>query len=222
MIIGSINVNGVGAAPKKKWVRKLCQDNHLNFIGIQESKTDKVDTNLIHSLWGNQRCDFACKLANGSSGGIIAIWDDSLFHKHKTIYCEDGFLAIFGKWIKIGVVCLMIVVYAPQDLKEKITLWNKISNLIHSHQEMVIVLGDFNEVRCQNERLGTVFCTRGAKLFNDFIYNSELVDLPMGGKKFTRMNKYGTKLSKIDRILVTQQFLSRWPNAQLTALPRDL
>ena len=86
MIIGSINVNGVGAAPKKKWVRKLCQDNHLNFIGIQESKTDKVDTNLVHSLWGNQRCDFACKLANGSSGGIIAIWDDSLFHKHKTIH----------------------------------------------------------------------------------------------------------------------------------------
>nr|GEV08879.1 RNA-directed DNA polymerase, eukaryota [Tanacetum cinerariifolium] len=173
-------------------------DNHLNFIGTQESKTDKVDTNLIHSLWGNQRCEFACKLANGSSGGIIAIW------------------------IKIGVVCLMIEVYAPQDLKKKITLWNTISNLILSHQEMAIVLSDFNEVRCQNERLGTVFCNKGAKLFNDFIYNCDLVDLPMGGRKFTRMNKYGTKLSKIDRILVTQHFVSMWPNAQLTALPSDL
>ncbi|GJZ96199.1 cytochrome P450 [Tanacetum coccineum] len=60
----------------------------------------------------------------------------------------------------------------------------------------------------------------GAKLFNDFIY--DLVDLLMGGRKFTRMNKYGTKLSKIDRILVTQHFLSMCPNAQRTALPRDL
>ncbi|GJT24419.1 cytochrome P450 [Tanacetum coccineum] len=44
----------------------------------------------------------------------------------------------------------------------------------------------------------------------------------MGGRKFTRMNKYGTKLSKIDRILDTQHFLSMWPNAQLIALPRYL
>ncbi|GJS31865.1 putative RNA-directed DNA polymerase, eukaryota, reverse transcriptase zinc-binding domain protein [Tanacetum coccineum] len=87
---------------------------------------------------------------------------------------------------------------------------------------MAIVLGNFNEVRCQNERLGTVFCNKGTKLFNNFIFSCNLVDLPTGDRKFTRMNKNGTKLSKIDRILVTQQFLSMWPYTKLTALPRDL
>ncbi|GKA97686.1 cytochrome P450 [Tanacetum coccineum] len=87
---------------------------------------------------------------------------------------------------------------------------------------MTIVLGDFNEVRIETERLGYTFCKRGAKLFNDFIYKSQLVDLPMGGRKFTRMNKFGTKLSKIDHILVCNRFISKWPNEQLMELPREL
>ncbi|PWA44135.1 cytochrome P450 [Artemisia annua] len=44
----------------------------------------------------------------------------------------------------------------------------------------------------------------------------------MGGRKFTRMYKYGTKLSKLDRILVSQHLTTLWPNSALTALPREL
>ncbi|GJZ89940.1 putative RNA-directed DNA polymerase [Tanacetum coccineum] len=57
---------------------------------------------------------------------------------------------------------------------------------------------------------------------NSFIYNAKLIDLPMGGRRFTRMNKFATKLSKLDRILVSRQFTSKWPNAQLITLPRDV
>ncbi|GJY53365.1 RNA-directed DNA polymerase, eukaryota, reverse transcriptase zinc-binding domain protein [Tanacetum coccineum] len=45
---------------------------------------------------------------------------------------------------------------------------------------MSIVLGDLNVVRSENERLGSLFCKSGARHFNEFISNSELVDLPMG------------------------------------------
>nr|GEX86821.1 RNA-directed DNA polymerase, eukaryota, reverse transcriptase zinc-binding domain protein [Tanacetum cinerariifolium] len=41
---------------------------------------------------------------------------------------------------------------------------------------------DFNEVRDETERLGTSFCIYDAKVFNDFINNSELVNLLMRGK----------------------------------------
>ncbi|GKD27167.1 cytochrome P450 [Tanacetum coccineum] len=88
--------------------------------------------------------------------------------------------------------------------------------------QLYIVLGDFNEVKSDNERLGTNFCIRGAKLFNEFTEKSELIDLPKGGRKFTRMIKYGTKLSKIGRILVSQHLTSLWHNSTLTALPCEL
>ncbi|GJV30474.1 putative RNA-directed DNA polymerase, partial [Tanacetum coccineum] len=160
--------------------------------------------------------------SQGNSGGIIAIWDNSMFKGNRVIHNEEGFLAIFGEWLHIGMVCLMIVVYAPQDGNKKCCLWNRLLHLIHDFHDMVIVLGDFNEVRSECERSGSLFCKKGAKLFNEFISKADLVDLPMGGRKFTRMDKHGTKLSKIDRILMSHHFTSKWPNAQLTALPRDL
>nr|GEV57881.1 cytochrome P450 [Tanacetum cinerariifolium] len=155
-------------------------------------------------------------------GGIIAIWDSSLFKKVAVSDGDEGFLAIHGKWINLKISCLLVVVYAPQDLVNKSRLWDKIHNMVKCCNSLYVVLGDFNEVRSDNERLGTNFCIRGAKLFNEFIEKSELIDLPMGGRKFTLMNKYGSKLSKIDRILVSQYLTSLWPNSTLTALPREL
>ncbi|GJZ18111.1 hypothetical protein Tco_0554234 [Tanacetum coccineum] len=67
----------VGTTPKRKLVKRLCLDNNLNFIGNQESKSDKVDTSLIDSLWGRQNYGFATKKAIGNSGGIVEIWDNS-------------------------------------------------------------------------------------------------------------------------------------------------
>ncbi|GJW61693.1 RNA-directed DNA polymerase, eukaryota [Tanacetum coccineum] len=170
MIIASLNINGVGSSPKKKWVRNLCYQNHVNFIGIQESKSTKMDIALIHSLRGNNNYDFASQNSVGNFGGTIAIWNNLLFKKDRVMDNENGFLAIFGECLNVG----------------------------------------------------TVFCNRSSNIFNEFISITHLVDLPMGGRKFTRMNKRGTKLSKIDRFLETHHFLSKWPNVGLTASDRDL
>ena len=43
--------------------------------------------------------------------------------------------------------------------------------------------GDFNAVRNESERLGSVMCRVSAADFNNFIDELELVDVPMTGKK---------------------------------------
>ncbi|GJY36841.1 cytochrome P450 [Tanacetum coccineum] len=127
---------------------------------------------------------------------------------------EDGFITIYGEWVNFGMPCLMIIVYAPQDMNAKCALWNRLVDLIRNFQDICIVLGDFNEVRYAIERIDSTFCKKVAEFFNSFIYNAELIDLPMGG--------FATKLSKLDRNLVSCQFTSKWPNAQLITLPRDV
>ncbi|GKF66397.1 cytochrome P450, partial [Tanacetum coccineum] len=64
-------------------------------------------------------------------------------------------------------------------------------------------MGDFNEVRYDNERKGSIFNTRGATRFNKFISSSGLVDLP------------------IDRILVSQHVVDLWPDSHTITLPRE-
>ncbi|GJX14125.1 cytochrome P450 [Tanacetum coccineum] len=80
--------------------------------------------------------------------------------------------------------------------------------------ENILAKGDFNEVRNVDERKGTMFDPRGDSRFDNFISTSSLVDLPMGAKRFTKMNNLGNKLSKIDRVLVSQHVIDLWPDCK--------
>nr|GEV07234.1 hypothetical protein [Tanacetum cinerariifolium] len=51
-------------------------------------------------------------------------------------------------------------------------------------------MGDFNELRNSAKRKGTTFCQAGAAHFNSFIASAGLSDLPLGERRFTRMNKF--------------------------------
>ncbi|GJS68653.1 RNA-directed DNA polymerase, eukaryota, reverse transcriptase zinc-binding domain protein [Tanacetum coccineum] len=48
------------------------------------------------------------------------------------------------------------------------------------HDGIVMVMGDFNEVRVAGERFGSVFNDRQAKIFNEFILDASLIDILLG------------------------------------------
>ncbi|XP_071738855.1 uncharacterized protein [Rutidosis leptorrhynchoides] len=54
-------------------------------------------------------------------------------------------------------------------------------------------------------------------MFNDFIARNRLVDLPLGGRLFTWVSGDGVKMSKLDRFLVSDEFLSLWPDVKVVA-----
>ncbi|XP_022007703.1 uncharacterized protein LOC110906961 [Helianthus annuus] len=87
-------------------------------------------------------------------------------------------------------------------------------------EELWVVMGDFNAVRCPEERFNTYFNAGCAEAFNDFIDDNDLLEYPMGCRKFTRVSGSGDKLSKLYRFLVSPSFWNRWPDAAVMALPR--
>nr|GEU71664.1 RNA-directed DNA polymerase, eukaryota [Tanacetum cinerariifolium] len=84
--------------------------------------------------------------------------------------------AIYGTWISNNSKVLIVVVYAPQSLALKRALWEYISSLISRWDGESIVMGDFNDVRSIEERLGSMFNHSSARAFNRFIEASGLVD----------------------------------------------
>nr|GEX21369.1 cytochrome P450 [Tanacetum cinerariifolium] len=138
--------------------------------------------------------------------------------QHTVILSCDGFLAVMGNWIPLNTTCVFIVVYAPQDPRKKKQLWLDLKAVIVSANVLSLVMGDFNVVHSQSEHIGSNFCHRNASTFNEFISSSGLFDIPIGGMRFTRMNKSGSKLSKIDRILVSKHLFDKWPNSHILAL----
>ncbi|GJY90861.1 RNA-directed DNA polymerase, eukaryota [Tanacetum coccineum] len=214
----SLNIQGLGHKAKKRWIQELCSKNKINFVALQETKSESIDLFSIKALWGNLSFDHAMSPTVGNSGGILCVWDPNMFiTEHVSSY--DYFLAVMGTWSPSATKLLIIFVYAPQELTEKRHLWDYLRSMIDRWDGETIILGDFNEVRSNHERFGSSFNTQGANVFNNFISMAGLIDLPLGGYSFTWTHKSASKMSKLDRFLISEGLLVLFP--QLTGLCLD-
>ncbi|GJZ03251.1 RNA-directed DNA polymerase, eukaryota, partial [Tanacetum coccineum] len=212
---------GLGSKAKKEWIRELTSKHKISFLTLQETKKEMISAIEIKFLWGNYSFEHIVSEALGNSGGILCAWDPNIFLKHHHII-SDNFVALFGTWIPKKIQVLIISVYAPQSFSSKCILWNFISSLISRWNGESIVMGDFNEVRCKEERWGSNFHTQGANSFNSFISRAGLYDIQLEGYSFTWVHPSAGKMSKLDRFLVTDGLLSSFPNLSAVCLDKHL
>jgi len=87
------------------------------------------------------------------------------------------------------------------------------------------VFGDLNSIRRLGERKSVISnqVYRGeTRRFNDFIEKSDLFNIPMVGRKFTWYKPNGLVKSIIDRIIVSREWLDRWPDSKKVVLGRSV
>ncbi|GJT08559.1 RNA-directed DNA polymerase, eukaryota [Tanacetum coccineum] len=160
-------------------------------------------------------------MALGNSGGILCLWDPLMFRKDQHII-SDNFVVLYGTWVPNNTKLLIVSVYAPQSATDKRLLWSYITGLLSRWNGEVLVTGDFNEVRFERERLGSVFNVHGANEFNSFISNAGLVEIQLEGYSFTWSHPSAAKMSKLDRFLVSEGFLSLFPHISALCLDKNL
>nr|GEY18831.1 RNA-directed DNA polymerase, eukaryota [Tanacetum cinerariifolium] len=157
----------------------------------------------------------------GNSRGILCVWDTNSFRRNNGTIA-DFFVIIRGVWLKTNVNLLIVVVYAPHDSRDKRLLWDYLIHVSNQWDGEIIMMGDFNKVRFKSDRFGSVFNVRGAEVFNSFIANAGLVEVPLGGSAFTWCHKSASKMSKIDRFLISYNLLTTYPNINAITLERFL
>ncbi|XP_071728355.1 uncharacterized protein [Rutidosis leptorrhynchoides] len=208
----SLNIGGgMFSKDKQNWVRKLCNENSISVLGLQETKMISLNYFAVKAFWGNFHFKVASSCARGRSGGIVTLLDPRFFTSSRVI-SFDNLLIVQGSFVNSSSVFYLINVYAPQPLHLKKHLWLFINNFMTSNGGDYIFFGDFNSVRTPSERMGTNFCQRTADAFNDFIITGNLVDIPLGGRAYTRVNKAFTKRAKLDIFLVSNGFLCAFPH----------
>ncbi|XP_022024614.1 uncharacterized protein LOC110924949 [Helianthus annuus] len=157
----------------------------------------------------------------GRSGGVVSMWDPSIFKVHDSIK-HPNFLLTLGTLKGSNKAINIINVYAPQKVPKR-ALWEDIGGgLMGSFPGWWVILGDFNAVRSREERKISNFNKKCASLFNNFIFDNRLREYEMKGKKFTYHKDNDNKHSKIDRVLVCNDFFSEWLVACLRAIPKLL
>jgi len=114
-----------------------------------------------------------------------------MWHKEAFLYISHvtgrGFIDVVGHNVKSNCLCVIINVYAACFLCDKVALWDALSAITSSYQNKVwCCCGDFNVVRCVEERKGVrgnASQKKEIRGFNEFIEKNSMVDLPIVGKE---------------------------------------
>nr|GEW91660.1 hypothetical protein [Tanacetum cinerariifolium] len=113
---------------------------------------------------------------------------------HHLILCNDNYVLVEGLWIPNDVHLMWIIVYAPQNLSSKISLWSSLVNIIGDWDGNLVMMGDL----------------------------MKFVKQMKGGFKFTWTDKWGTKMSKLDRFLVSKCFYDNFPHVTGVVLEKGI
>lgn len=75
MIIIPWNVRGVGNIFKRHCVKEVLNDLHADWIGIQETKLNMVDSSIIAQFVGWPDVGFTFSLSIDSAGCLLCCWN---------------------------------------------------------------------------------------------------------------------------------------------------
>ncbi|GJR61398.1 RNA-directed DNA polymerase, eukaryota, reverse transcriptase zinc-binding domain protein [Tanacetum coccineum] len=103
--------------------------------------------------------------AVGNSGGILCVWDPSVFRKEHHVV-SDNFVALYGSWVSNQAKLLVVSIYAPQSITSKRSLWSYISSLISRWDGHLCLKIDFN-VKLDSWRIVWEFSVQCARHLSD-------------------------------------------------------
>ncbi|GAU32090.1 hypothetical protein TSUD_152950 [Trifolium subterraneum] len=194
-------------------------------MALQESKLGVVNNKLCEQLWGGDDVGWMSSPAIGRSGCVITMWDNK---KGKLIssFQGQGYLGVVLQWGANEEICVVVNVYAPCVLNAKKVLWVDLLVARRFYAaEHFCILGDFNSVRGVEERKGVsggVEISEDTRIFNVFLDNIGLVDLPLMGRKFTWVRPNGRCMNRLDRVLVSDKWWEDCGAVSLWGLRRDV
>ena len=154
MNLMSLNIRGVSESHKVNWIKELKLKHHIDFVGIQETHQVVASSIDIDGCWGNTQYDWEAVDSIGKSGGILCIWDPSVFSKVCSTSSRN-YLAITGHWRGFPGLTTIVNVYGPQSITEKRQLWLDLTNLKNAQIGNWVLFGHFNAVRKREERFNS-------------------------------------------------------------------
>nr|GEV18268.1 RNA-directed DNA polymerase, eukaryota [Tanacetum cinerariifolium] len=187
-----------------------------NIVNLSDHNAEEVNNTFSgNCLKKNSKEDVSNSVCSGhfktsmvprTGGSILSLMDELVKVGQVMGYKMDGCMSNMTKIIE------------SQGVKEM--LWDYLTYEIGKWKGEVVIMGDFNEVQYKSDRFGSMFNVQGANVFNSFITNAGLEEVPLGGSSFTWCHKSATKMSKLDRFLISKNLLNTCPNITAITLER--
>ncbi|KAL5144990.1 LINE-1 retrotransposable element ORF2 protein [Glycine soja] len=215
---------GLGRGIKWASIRSMVRRQKIDLLCLQETKKESMDKDVCKALWGCSDFDWECVPAVNTAGGLLCVWDSFNFRVESKI-AERGFIMLEGVWRAEDHRLVVVNIYAACDLAAKRLLWQRLSDLKRQSQvQSWCLVGDFNCIRNPDERMGTNPCHPDSSIiaeFNEWLADMEVEDIPCSGKTFTWFRPNGACKSRLDRVLLSDEWVSKWPDSAQHNLQRN-
>ncbi|XP_057733783.1 uncharacterized protein LOC130948945 [Arachis stenosperma] len=188
-------------------------------LGLLETKREIISKYDVARIWGTSSVGWEVVESVGAAGGLLLMWDDMIF-KRSNCYKGERWVCIEGLVTKNNFQCAVCLVYGAHGREKKRVVWEELSYVAGLCQVPFCLLGDFNEILQIEDRKGATSLPVSAEEFKSWVQDMELVDLPLNDRKFTWFK--GQSCSKIDRVLVTIEWVEEFPDIRLNGGPRGL
>ena len=126
----------------------------------------------------------------GFSGGIWLLWNEGLSFSVEIITCSEHIIHALIKVHSPSLSFLFTAVYAPPQFNKCKPFWDYLQNLTVNISLPWLLLGDFNDMISEEEKLGGLLVNRTRMMaFRNCLENCGLMDLGFYGPCFTWTNK---------------------------------
>ncbi|KAL5169264.1 hypothetical protein HKD37_11G031208 [Glycine soja] len=210
-----------------KWaaIRRIISKHKVDLVCIQETKRENFNKNICQAIWGDSTAQWDYVPSVQAAGGLLCMWNNSTLEVVRRVKSRS-FLMLEGRCILNDQRLVIINVYAPCDLDGKKALWDDLRQLkVSNPGGLWCVLGDFNSIRSAEERVSLSqrrIDPHDIATFNQWISDLELQEIKSVGPNYTWIRPNGYVKSRLDRFLVSDQWLSLWPDCCQHVLQRDL
>jgi len=230
MKIISINISGLGEGLKWKYLKGILVSEGVDMLCVQETKLRDLQPSSCYNLSGDNNINWVSISAVGNLGGILTMWHKDRFKFSKHVI-GDSYIGVIGEYCNNAnrdlTPVVVFNVYSSCNFNEKVKLWEELINFkMGEICSQWCILGDFNAVRKHNERKGINpsgnTTRREIQGFNNFIETMELLDVLLIGGKYTWYKENGMAKSRMDRILVSTEWLEHWPDSRQYIMGRQV
>ncbi|XP_021715737.1 uncharacterized protein LOC110683653 [Chenopodium quinoa] len=220
MIVLSWNIRGLNDPCKVVSLKKLLAEQCVDVVGIMETKV-KCDKSVeLQKKFGSSWSWF-CNYSSSHRGRLWVGWSHDKVNL-SVISSHEKFIhvQISSKDLHHQIFCTFV--YGLHSIHYRLPLWDGISS-IGAVSGPWLVIGDFNFVLNSYDRVnGNVITDYEVNHFRSFVDNLDLCELKSNGSFYSWSNKGhvdGRIATRIDRGLVNQAWLSKFPHVESIYLP---
>ncbi|CAL9225059.1 unnamed protein product [Arabidopsis halleri] len=210
-VVGSWNCQGIGGDLTVPRLREIRSDFSPNILFLMETKNqDEVVLKLLQSM------GFVSHFTVpplGLSGGLVLFWKDDVVVE--VLSSSQNFIDTKIKFQNIS--SFLTFVYGAPNVEDRQKIWNEISSLGDSRDEAWLLMGDFNEIMDNSEKVGGPTRAEGTFIpFRSFVSQNGLWEVNHSGNSMSWRGQRHTHfiLSRLDRVLANTSWLESYPSGR--------